>query len=134
MSTHQPRTILKIAIALAIAGSSVSAFAGGPPPKWRALADCAAAYRANSRIPDPNRAGSMAAMISDQADDYQKAAQKAYGHDPAAAKQGGSYAKTFVSTYVERRSAAFSKRPRADIEHFIDACPQPDAWSPEESP
>ena len=98
--------------------------AAAPPPGWKVYADCAAGYHANSQLKDPSRPSGMAAMISDQAGDYQKAALKAYTADPANAKHSRSYGETFVSTYVERRSPAYSKLSRDDLDRFLDTCPQ----------
>jgi len=92
-----------------------------PAVGWKDLADCAAAYRANSEIPDPDRAPSMKAMIADQSTDYVAAATQSYRRHAKAseAKAGRS-----VSEYVARRTQAFSGQPREAIEHLIDACPQ----------
>jgi hypothetical protein len=103
-------------LGLAFSGLGLACARSAPPARWMVLADCAAAYRANAKIVDPERAASMTAQISETGDDYAKAALKAY---PAAGK-----AKAAVEARVSRRMAAFARQPRTDVERFIDACPQ----------
>ena len=89
-----------------------------PPARWQALADCAAAYRANAQIKDPDRAASMTAQISETAGDYAKAALKAY---PKSARRAADMA---VQSRIVRQTAKFARQPRTQVEHVIDACPQ----------
>ena len=100
----------------------VPALAIAAPPPWQPLADCAAAYRANAGIEDPDRPSSMTAMISDEAGDYLKAAQKAYR-----GKGGHAGAKAAVEAQVASRAPGFGKMSRSDLDKFIDACPQLEA-------
>lgn len=93
-------------------------------PDWRALADCAAAYSANAKIADPDRAPSMKASISELADDYAAAAvQRRRRQDRVSEPVAAGAVRERMAT----REAAFAAQPRADVERFIDACPQPDA-------
>jgi len=92
-------------------------------PRWQVLADCAAAYQANSEIADPNRLPSMRAMIADQGKDYQKAAVQEYR---ARAKGEGTTVDKTVNAYVNGATSRFAKEPRPVLEKIIDACPQLD--------
>lgn len=91
------------------------ALAAPKAAKWQAFADCAAAYRANAAIKDPERAASMTAMISETADDYRKAAVKAHR---------GRDAQRAVAERIALKTATFAQQSRAEVERFIDACPQ----------
>jgi hypothetical protein len=108
--------------ALAVATLPASAVAA-PRADWTKLAQCAAAYQANAHIADPERPASMTAMISEVGDDYRKAAIERRRQ-----QKGGSAASSAkaVRTYVAEKSAEFGQQPRAAVERFIDACPQPD--------
>lgn len=100
----------------------VPSAASAAPADWQALADCAAAYRANSQIRDPDRAPSMKAMISEEADDYVKAALPAYR---AATRATDAKAQMALKAYVAKRARDFARQNRDAIDRFIDACPQP---------
>ena len=108
----------KIAI---LAPLATPAMAAAAPADWTALADCAAAYRANAAIKDPSRAPSMRAQISDEADSYLKAALAPYR---AATKQPAAKARDALKAYVVRRTPDFARQSRDAIDHFIDVCPQ----------
>ena len=107
----------------------LAAWAAGPasgqerPHGWAVYADCAAAYRANAALPDPDRPAAMAAQISDVAMDYAKAAAERWriqtGGSAKAARQA-------VALRVERQAKVFAARPREAVERLIDACPQLD--------
>lgn len=88
---------------------------------WQTLARCAAAYRANSEILDPARTPSIKQMIADQSKDYAAAAELAYQRMPHAS---AADAHRVVGAYVTQQTPAFSKQPRAQVEHFIESCPQ----------
>jgi len=108
----------KIAILALLATPAVATAA---PADWKALADCAAAYRANAGIKDPSRAPSMREQISDEADSYLKAALSPYR---AATKEPEVKARGALKAYVARRTPDFARQKRDAIDHFIDACPQ----------
>jgi hypothetical protein len=93
------------------------------PAGWKAFADCAAAYRVNALVPDPERSASMKSMISDTANDYQKAAETRYRKS---AKASAAATHQTIESYIAKRTKAFAPKPRADTEKFIDACPQTD--------
>lgn len=114
--------MLKVVVALALVGAPTLGFAAGVrQPGWEALADCAAAYRANAQIPDPNRAPSMRASISDEANEYATAAvERLRGQTKVSADKAGRS----VQARVTKRAADFGRQPRSDVEHFIEACPQ----------
>jgi hypothetical protein len=107
-------------VALAAAAPAADA---APKARWTALADCAGAYQANSRVADADRPASMVAQMSDTAEDYAKAGRAAYQRQTNA-----SAAKTRAA--VAGRVAATAQRlagqPREAAERVIDACPQPD--------
>jgi hypothetical protein len=111
---------MKSLVVLVLLGAPT--FASAAPADWKALADCAAAYRANSQIKDPDRAPSMKAMISDEADAYLKAALPAYR---AATKATAAKAQMALKAYVAKRAPDFARQNRDAIDHFINACPQP---------
>jgi hypothetical protein len=113
--------MFKPAAALVLAVLPAVALAATPPPRWTVMADCAAAYKANAAIKDPTRPSSMRHMIASQANDYVKAAVKAY-RDQAKASDG--QARRSVADYVAKASAALSHKPRSENEHMIEACPQ----------
>ena len=92
-------------------------------PGWKAFADCAAAYRANSRIADPGRTATMTADISEQADDYGAAAVKRHRGGKQGPDRQGAVA---VADYLRKQTVIMSGKRRADIERIIDACPQID--------
>lgn len=92
-----------------------------PAPAWRVYADCAAAYLANARLSDPDRPASMTAQVSDVAADYSTAAAKR-----RQVQVGGSAAtsRRRVDARVARQARVLGARPREEVEHMIDACPQ----------
>ncbi len=114
--------MLKIVVVLALIGAPTFSFAAGDhQPGWEPLADCAAAYRANSQIPDPNRAPSMKASVADEADEYAAAAVRRLRQQT---KVSEGKAGRSVHAYVAKRVPEFARQPRSDVEHFIEACPQ----------
>jgi hypothetical protein len=90
-------------------------------PDWKAYAACAAAYRVNAAIADPDRSTSMKAQISDTANDYEAAA---VSRRKLQIKSDSEAAKTAVADYERRRMATFRGQKREQVEKFIDACPQ----------
>ena len=107
---------------ISLLAALVPTLATAAPPPWRALADCAAAYRANAAIRDPDRPSSMTTMITDQAGDYVKAAEKAYR-----GKGGHAGAKAAIEAQVATRAPSFGKMSRSELDKFIDTCPQLEA-------
>jgi len=107
-------------IAAGCLAAAASAAAAGPAD-WRAYADCAAAYRANAQLSDPDRPASMTAQISEVAADYAREAARRLAH-PAS--------KAAARRAAEARIAGQAKRlagqSRAAVEKLIDACPQID--------
>jgi hypothetical protein len=107
----------------------LAAWAAGPaagqgrPLGWAVYADGAAAYQTNAALADPDRPAAMAAQISDVATDNAKAAAGRWR-----AQTGGSAAaaQRAVASRVKRRAKVLVTRPRATVEHLIDACPQLD--------
>jgi catechol 2,3-dioxygenase-like lactoylglutathione lyase family enzyme len=121
LATKEVGEMLKMVLALTLASAPSLGLAAAAHSGWQVLADCSAAYRANSQIADPDRAPSMKAMISEEADDYAKAATGAYRrHTKASADQAGRA----VQAYVAKRVPDFAGQPRLAVEHVIDACPQ----------
>jgi hypothetical protein len=102
-------------------------FAGVPGPtfaataSWTAFADCAAAYKANAVIKDPDRPASMSAMISEQSNDYRTAAAAVYR---ATTKATNAQSQDAVSARVAQRMPTLTKLSRDKLEQIIDACPQ----------
>ena len=92
-----------------------------PPPRWTVLADCAAAYAANSHISDPSRPPSMKAMIADQGADYAVAATRRYAQMN---RVGARRARAPVQGRIAKRTAGFDAQTRPQIEGFIESCPQ----------
>jgi len=113
----RPRLVLAATFALAAAGPVFAA----ATPDWRTLAACAAAYRANAKVADPDRPASMTAQVSEVADDYEKAAAEAYRR---AAGVRPAEARGKAAAYAARRAITFARQPRRRVEAFIDACPQ----------
>jgi hypothetical protein len=91
-------------------------------PAWQGYIDCAAAYQANSQITDPSRPPTMVRDMADVAADYAKAAEAAYLRE---AQVSADAAHNVVEIQVADRTAIFASRPRAQIERFIEGCPQP---------
>jgi hypothetical protein len=92
------------------------------PASWQTLARCAAAYRANAQILDPSRPHGMKMQMMDVAKDYETAAEAAFQRTrnvPASRSHDAIFA------YVTKRTEAFAKQSRTQIEHFMDSCPQP---------
>jgi hypothetical protein len=109
---------MRIAVPLVLfALLAACATPGGRKPDWTAFADCAGAYRANAAIADPSRPASMTAMVSEVADDYEKAARARHGGDPETAARD-------VSARSAAKTRTFAGRPREAAEQFIEACPQ----------
>jgi len=104
------KAILLLAASLAAGGPAAAA-----APRWTVLADCAAAYRANARLADPDRPAAMTAQISDVAEDYAAAARKAHA---------GKDAKRDVAARIEAQAHRDAALPREAVERIIDACPQ----------
>lgn len=113
--------MLKLVLALTLASAPSLGLAASRQPTWKVLADCSAAYRANAQISDPDRASSMKAMISEEADDYAKAATGDYR---TKMKASADRAHRRVEAYVVKRLSDYAAQPRSAIEHIIDACPQ----------
>src|SRR4051812_5376068 len=114
------RTIL----VLALLGAPGLGLAAAPAaPDWQGLPDCAAAYSPNAKIADPDRAPAMKASISELADDYAAAAVR---RNRRQARTSEASAVEAVRARVAKGEADFSGRARADVERFIEACPQPD--------
>jgi hypothetical protein len=107
---------------LALAALPGCATPSSAQASWQGYIDCAAAYRANSQIADPNRPATMVRDMAEIGDDYAKAAMSAYIRKTGAAADA---AQTMVQAEVVKRTATFASRPRAQIEHFIEGCPQP---------
>lgn len=112
--------MLKPAVVIAVLAAPAAALAA-PQPGWTVMADCAAAYKANAAIKDPTRPSSMKHMISSQANDYVKAAVKAYKDQ---AKVSDGQARQSVTAYVAKTTANLSHKPRSENERMIEACPQ----------
>ena len=102
------KAILLLAASLAAGGAAAA-------PRWTVLADCAAAYRANARLADPDRPAAMTAQISEVAEDYAAAARKAHA---------GKDAKRDVAARIEAQAHRDAALPREAVERIIDACPQ----------
>lgn len=113
------RMLLALAAALAVPAAVDAA----PKPGWSALADCAGAYVANSRVADADRPASMVSQMSDTAQDYAKAARAAYRRQ---LKAGDAAARSAVAARVEATAHRLGGQPREAAEKVIDACPQPD--------
>jgi hypothetical protein len=113
------RRIALIAGLLALGPPAAAADAAAV--RWTVWADCAAAYQANARLSDPDRAAAMATQVSDVASDYVKAAARAYRRQ---AGPGGAQSARPVTERIARRTARFISRPRTEVERVIDACPQ----------
>ncbi len=97
-----------------------AAEAGAKPVGWIAYADCAAAYRANARLTDPERPASMTSQIFDVASDYAGAALEARTKMGAAKSQ----ARRMVEARISRQTLLLGHKSRQAVEHIIDACPQ----------
>jgi hypothetical protein len=111
--------IFAIAAALLASGAPAEA-----PADWRALAACAAAYRANAAIADPERPAAMSAQVSEVGDDYARAAIKAFRARGVASTAA---ARRAVEAYAAKRRQAFAGQSREAIDRFIEACPQTEA-------
>jgi hypothetical protein len=113
--------------AVAVVALWGTAQAGGREPDWRAFADCAAAYRANARIADPERAASMTAEINEVADQYRREALKRH-REPVRVERASPYvvAVVRVDNHIAARIPVFAGKSRAALERFIEACPQVD--------
>lgn len=105
-------------MALGAAGARAS---DAPPPTWRTLAACAAAYQVNARAADPDRSADMAKSMAGVADDYDKAAIRAYLGER---KGAVTAARDAVRGHEAAKLRAFAGRPRKEVEAAIDACPQ----------
>lgn len=95
-------------------------------PSWEAFADCAAGYQANikSRESDPSRTPSMRNMIQEQADDYQRAAVRAYMQ---ARNTGEAAATRAVNARIGTAVDRFVAMDKAgELDRFLEECPQPD--------
>lgn len=92
------------------------------PASWQTLARCAAAYRANAQIIDLSRPHGMKMQMSDVAKDYETAAEAAFQRTRNVSAPRSHDA---VFAYVTKRTEAFAKQSRTQIEHFMDSCPQP---------
>jgi hypothetical protein len=113
---------MKITLALLmIAALAACAAPRAHDPRWMAFADCAGAYRVNAAIADPSRPASMTAMVSESADDYEKAARDRYVLEPHTTAE---QAQRDVAARVSAKVKAFSGKPRGEVEKFIDTCPQ----------
>lgn len=108
---------------LTLGALAACASSHGSEAHWGAFADCAAAYRVNAAIADPTRAASMTAMVSETADDYERAARARYVE---ANRTTADQAQRDVAARVAAKMRAFTGKPREEVEKFIDACPQPD--------
>jgi hypothetical protein len=104
-------------VAAGLAGSGLGPAAAAKAPGWTVYADCAAAYLANARVPDPDRPAAMVAQVSDVANDYAAAARVHYRR----AKRGAS---AVVQARIDRQTRIYSGQPREAVERVIDACPQ----------
>lgn len=109
--------ILAAVAALAAAAPAAAA----PSPGWTVYADCAAAYRVNARLADPDRPAAMTAQVSEVAADYAAAAEARYAKRFRAARPAAARA---VAARIERRAAGLAGQPREAVERIIDACPQ----------
>ena len=105
-----------VSAALSVAGPSAAR-----PVAWTAYADCAAAYRVNARLADPDRPASMTAQISEVADDYAAAARARYLRQM---KVSDRAARRAVAARVARKVGRLSSQPREAVEQIIEACPQ----------
>ena len=108
-------------VATALLALAVPAKAARASP-WTALADCAGAYMANSRVADAERPASMVSQMSDTAADYAKAARAAYRREM---KTSAAKARAQVAARIEASAARLARQPREAAEKVIDACPQP---------
>ena len=130
--------LLGLAIAAACVGTAAGqgAAAGGrsandqpqpsAKPSWEAFADCAAGYQANikSRQSDPARTSAMRNMIQEQADDYLRAAVRAYVQSHHATEEAATKA---VNTRIDGATDRFVAMDKAgELDRFLEACPQPD--------
>jgi hypothetical protein len=112
-------------LCLSVIGLSLAAARGQAdtkPASWQTLARCAAAYRANAQIPDPSRPHGMKMQMSDVSKDYEAAAEAAFQRTR---NVSASRSHDAVFAYVTKRTEAFAKQSRTQIEHFMDSCPQP---------
>lgn len=91
---------------------------------WQKFSACAAAYRANAKVKDPGRAADMAQSMAGVADDYEAAANRSYRHERGG---GVSGARQAVRELVSAHIRSFSRKPREEVEAFIEACPQIEA-------
>lgn len=139
-----PITMRIASLSLLLVGlAAACATPKGGKPDWTVYADCSAAYRVNARIADPSRPASMTSMVSETADDYQKAAVERFrqqphpSHDypmtePLPGSQTGHVDRSSagiifaVTARVVETIGKFTNLPREEVEKFIDACPQPD--------
>jgi hypothetical protein len=95
-------------------------------PRWEVLASCAAAYKANwrSRLADPSRPPSMAAMIHDEFEEYRQVAIAHYEKDQRASKDEAG---AKVDAHVNGKIEEFIAMDRAGkLDAFIENCPQPE--------
>lgn len=115
---------MKTLNALAALGAVLVAAApahAAPSPDWKAFARCAAAYRVNAATDAGSRAPSMIAMVSETAQEYEAAALRRLDR-----REAGQDGKRTIAAYVGEQQRDLAKLPRTDVEHLIDACPQPD--------
>ena len=111
---------LLLAALIAAAGPAAGALAVG----WDAYADCAAAYRVNAQIADPDRPAAMTAQISEVAGDYAAAAKARYARRFGTGKSAAGRA---VAARIGRQAQRLAGQPREAVEKIIDACPQVDS-------
>jgi hypothetical protein len=64
----------------------------------------------------------MSSQIREVGDDYEKAALKRLLADPKRPPK----AREVIRTYIAKQQKGFAAQPRAAIEKYIEACPQPD--------
>jgi hypothetical protein len=64
----------------------------------------------------------MKMQMSDAAKDYETAAEAAFQRTR---NVSASRSHDAVFAYVTKRTQAFAKQSRTQIEHFMDSCPQP---------
>ena len=116
-----------IAAAVALAGAGASAKdeeGDDKSAEWQKLSACAAAYRVNAKGKDPSRAADMAKSMAGVADDYENAANRSRRQERGG---GVSGARQAVRDLVSANMRTFAGKPRADVEAFIEACPQIEA-------
>jgi hypothetical protein len=132
-SRRVARALLGLAAAAAITATACGQDAAETRPEsetkvdWQAFADCAAAYRANvkNRESDPSRTPEMRSMIEEQADEYNRAALRAYVQARHANEEAASEAvKARIDGSIDR-FVAMDKAGKLD--RFLDECPQLDA-------